>query len=54
MLKKLNKLIETAGVPLKDGSGKGVRANKGRGGCSLSKQKQKEEEKEKIINQVDS
>ena len=27
------------GKPKKDGSGKGIRANKGRGGCSPAKQK---------------
>jgi len=25
------------GIPKKDGSGKGVRANKGRGGCATTK-----------------
>jgi len=34
------------GKPKKDGSGKGIRANKGRGGCSPEEQKKKEEEEE--------
>lgn len=31
----------TKGKPKKDGSGKGVRANKGRGGCKVTKVKPK-------------
>jgi len=27
-----------AGIPKRDGSGKGKRANQGRGGCAVSKQ----------------
>lgn len=30
------------GVPKKDGSGKGIRLNKGRGGCSMNKQNTKD------------
>ena len=33
------------GIPKKDGSGKGVRANKGRGGCNSPKGKGKGERK---------
>lgn len=33
------------GTKKKDGSGKGIRANKGRGGCSLDKQKKKKKGK---------
>ncbi len=30
------------GVPKRDGSGRGVRANKGRGGCSETEQRSKD------------
>jgi len=29
--------MSTKGVPKKDGSGKGTRSNKGRGGCKVTK-----------------
>jgi hypothetical protein len=29
----MTKIINTKGVPKRDGSGKGTRQNKGRGGC---------------------
>ncbi len=31
--------VTTIGVPKRDGSGKGVRANRGRGGCKIKKKK---------------
>jgi hypothetical protein len=31
----------TKGIPKKDGTGKGTRANKGRGGCNTTQQKGK-------------
>lgn len=37
----------TKGIPKEDGSGKGVRANKGRGGCEITKQLKKGKKKKK-------
>jgi len=34
-------VADKKGVPKKDGSGRGVRANKGRGGCSTTKSKER-------------
>ena len=31
--------MKRKGIPKKDGSGKGIRANRGRGGCSTTKSK---------------
>jgi len=31
----------TKGIPKRDGSGKGMRANKGRGGCKIPQNKNK-------------
>lgn len=40
-IKKEVKIMAKKGVPKKDGSGKGIRANKGRGGCKKPKSKGK-------------
>jgi len=36
--------VPVIGSPKRDGSGKGVRANKGRGGCEITKKKKKKKE----------
>lgn len=33
-----NVMIDKKGVPKRDGSGRGVRANRGRGGCETTKE----------------
>ncbi len=38
------------GKPKKDGSGKGIRANKGRGGCSPAKQKKNKKNRRRYLN----
>ena len=37
--------VTVIGDPKRDGSGKGMRANKGRGGCDLTKKKKKKSSK---------
>ena len=36
--------VPVIGSPKRDGSGKGVRTNKGRGGCEITKKKKKKKE----------
>lgn len=41
----MNKKKVKKGVPKRDGSGKGIRANMGRGGCKTTKKKGKRKRK---------
>ena len=40
-------MVDKKGVPKRDGSGRGVSANKGRGGCSPAKQNSKTNKRSK-------